>query len=212
MGWSNDRKSSLQRIYPTDMLETGYDIMFFWALRMAGMCHALSGQLPYRQILFHGLVNDSQGRKMSKSIGNVIDPIDLIDGASLQELKDRIVSSNLSTQEKNASIKYQEKQFPNGIEAVGCDATRLGLLVQDFKSKLFRTICSISLNIRNLKLSLGDSINIDINIFGDSKRLCNKIWQAVRYSEMSVDGEKKKHFKTKTLNEVIHFSNFLLKF
>jgi valyl-tRNA synthetase len=120
------------------MLETGYDIMFFWALRMVGMCHALSGQLPYSQILFHGLVNDSQGRKMSKSIGNVIDPIDLIDGASLKELKERVLKSNLSMHEMSASVKYQDKQYPKGIEAVGCDATRLALLVQDFKSNFLK--------------------------------------------------------------------------
>jgi valyl-tRNA synthetase len=145
MGWSNDRNVSLQRIYPTDILETGYDIMFFWALRMAGMCHALSGKLPYSQIVFHGLVNDSQGRKMSKSIGNVIDPIDLINGAGLKELQGRIQNSNLSTNEKKASIQYQEKQYPNGIVQVGCDATRLGLIVQDFKCIDFEVILPILL-------------------------------------------------------------------
>lgn len=116
------------------MLETGFDIMYFWALRMVGMCHALSGRIPYSQILFHGLVTDSEGRKMSKSIGNVIDPMDLVAGVSWPELKKRIESSNLSEAEKTASIKYQQKMYPNGIKSVGSDATRLALLVQDFKS------------------------------------------------------------------------------
>jgi valyl-tRNA synthetase len=100
------------------------------------MCHALTGKLPYSQILFHGLVKDSQGRKMSKSIGNVIDPMDLINGASLNELKKRIMESNLSEKEKKTSIKNQEKTYPNGIEPIGSDATRLSLLIQDFKCKI----------------------------------------------------------------------------
>ena len=116
------------------MLETGYDIMFFWAFRMIGMCYTLSGKLPFNQILFHGLIRDSQGRKMSKSIGNVIDPIDLIEGTSLDVLKERINESNLSEKEKIVSLKNQEKLYPKGIEAIGSDATRIGLLVQDFKS------------------------------------------------------------------------------
>ena len=168
-------------MYPTTVLATGYEIMFFWALRMVGMCHALSGQLPYSQILFHGLINDAQGRKMSKSIGNVIDPVDLIDGASIGELKNRILASNLSNAEKSVSLKTQEKIYPKGIEAIGSDATRLALLVQDFQS---------------------DSIKIDINFFNDSKRFCNKIWQSVRYLDLSVSEEKRKRFKIKTLNEV----------
>ena len=140
-GWPHNQTPKTQnlgydKIYPTDLLETGYDIMFFWAFRMVGMCYALSGKLPYSQILFHGLIRDSEGRKMSKSIGNVIDPIDLIDGTSLDELKKRIADSNLSENEKKVSIKNQEKTYPNGIEEIGSDATRLTLLIQDFKSKL----------------------------------------------------------------------------
>lgn len=110
--------------------------MYFWAFRMVGMCHALSGSLPYSQILFHGLIRDSEGRKMSKSLGNVIDPIDLIDGVSLEELKNRIAISNLDNREKLISLKNQDKLYPKGIEPVGSDAMRLSLLVQDFKSKI----------------------------------------------------------------------------
>lgn len=117
--------------------------MYFWAFRMIGMCHALSGQIPFSKILFHGLIRDSQGRKMSKSIGNVIDPIDLINGASIEELKNRILTSNLDNREKMISIKKQEKEYPKGIEAVGSDATRLALLVQDFKSKVEEIKCKI---------------------------------------------------------------------
>ena len=118
---------------------------------------------------------------MSKSIGNVIDPLDLVNGASLAELKTRIVQSNLSEKEKTVSIKNQEKLYPKGIEPVGSDATRLTLLIQDFKS---------------------DIINIDTNLFVDSKRYCNKIWQAVRYFHMCVDADTKSKFEIKTLNQV----------
>ena len=160
-GWPSQKIKSnhlpFDKIYPTNLLETGFDIMFFWAFRMVidqitylqnilmficlifkvAMCHTLTGKLPYSQILFHGLIKDSQGRKMSKSIGNVIDPMDLINGASLNELKKRIVESNLSEKEKKTSIKNQEKTYPNGIESIGSDATRLSLLIQDFKCKIF---------------------------------------------------------------------------
>ena len=173
------------KISPTDLLETGFDIMFFWAFRMVAMCYALSGELPFKQILFHGLIRDSQGRKMSKSIGNVIDPMDLIEGVSLQELKSRILASNLNEKEIKVSVKNQEKTFPNGIEAVGSDATRLGLLIQDFKS---------------------DNINIDINLFNDSKRFCNKIWQAVRYFQLNKP-EGISDLKLHSLNEVRYKSN-----
>ncbi|CAF0980383.1 unnamed protein product [Brachionus calyciflorus] len=146
LGWPNNPNSNrlpYEKLYPTNLLETGFDIMYFWAYRMVGMCHALSGQIPYSQILFHGLIRDSQGRKMSKSIGNVIDPIDLIDGASLDELKNRILTSNLDNREKMISSKNQEKMYPNGIEAVGSDATRLALLVQDFKTHSSNTCLEV---------------------------------------------------------------------
>jgi valyl-tRNA synthetase len=102
---------------------------------MVAMCYSLSGKLPFKKILFHGLIRDSQGRKMSKSIGNVIDPMDLINGSSLDELKQRVVESNLSESEKVISLKNQEKLHPHGIECIGSDAMRLALLLQDFKSK-----------------------------------------------------------------------------
>ena len=119
---------------------------------------------------------------MSKSLGNVIDPLDLVDGAKLSELTKRISQSNLSEKEKKTSIQNQEKLYPNGIEAVGSDSTRIALLVQDFKS---------------------DNIKINPNTFFDAKRYCNKIWQAMRYSEMCVDSNTKSKFHLLTINQVI---------
>ncbi len=139
LGWPHHQnQSEINKLYPTDLLETGYDIMFFWVLRMVAMCYALNGGVPFREVLFHGLVLDGQGRKMSKSIGNVIDPMDLIDGVSLDSLKARVEKSNLDEKEKKISLKSQETLYPNGINAIGSDALRLGLLIQDFKGSLER--------------------------------------------------------------------------
>lgn len=161
--------------------------MFFWTFRMVGMCHALSGQVPFKEILFHGLIRDSEGRKMSKSLGNVIDPIDLIDGVSLDTLRQRVLDSNLSDKEKSVSRKTQERTYPKGIEPVGVDATRLALFVQDFKS---------------------DNINIDINLFSDARRYCNKIWQAVRYFQMSLPpSDNGNDVDLLSLNELIETSS-----
>jgi len=128
---------------------------------------------------------------MSKSLGNVIDPLDLVDGAKLDELKKRILQSNLSEKEKKTSIQNQEKLYPNGIEAVGSDSTRLALLIQDFKS---------------------DNININPNMFFDSKRYCNKIWQAMRYSEVCVDLNTKSKFNLITINQVTENGKILLSY
>jgi valyl-tRNA synthetase len=131
----NNTNLKFKDFYPTNLLETGFDIMFFWVLRMAAVCHTLiCGKFPFEKVLFHGLILDGQGRKMSKSIGNVIDPMDLIDGTSLTLLENRIKESNLNEKEKKLSIKNQQINYPNGIPQVGCDAMRLGLLIQDFKS------------------------------------------------------------------------------
>jgi valyl-tRNA synthetase len=127
---------------------------------------------------------------MSKSLGNVIDPLDLVEGAQLDELRKRIMQSNLNEKEKKTSIQNQEKLYPNGIDAVGSDSTRIALLIQDFKS---------------------DNININPNMFSDSKRYCNKIWQAVRYSEVCIDSNTKSQFRLKTINQVKNFCNINVK-
>lgn len=144
LGWPNDRRSPnhlpLAQLYPTNLLETGFDIMYFWAFRMLGMCHTLSARspqqrlVPFRQIMFHGLIRDALGRKMSKSIGNVIDPMDLINGVTSSEMDERVQRApGMSDKEKSDAIKSQRKVWPNGIEQIGSDAMRLALLVQDFK-------------------------------------------------------------------------------
>lgn len=192
LGWPNERRSPnhlpLKQLYPTNLLETGFDIMYFWAFRMLGMCHTLSADLPkdrstpFREIMFHGLIRDALGRKMSKSVGNVIDPIDLINGVSSKDMDERVLSApGMTEKEKNDALKSQRTIWPKGIEQIGSDATRLALLVQDFKC---------------------DNVNIDPNLFKDARKFCNKIWQAVRYFESSVTQKQKSSFKHMTLNDV----------
>ena len=100
---------------------------------MAGMCHTLSEKFPFRQVLFHGLVMDSQGRKMSKSIGNVIDPMDLFDSTTLNCLENRIKESNLDDKEKKLSIKNQKLFYPNGIPQVGFTTKFCDLYIESTK-------------------------------------------------------------------------------
>ena len=117
---------------------------------------------------------------MSKSIGNVIDPNDLISGTGVEELRGRVDTSSLSEAEKKLSVKNLEKLYPNGIEAVGSDALRLALLVQDFKA---------------------ESINIDMGQFTDAKRYCNKIWHAVNYYQ-AFHSDKLATFRVLSVDQV----------
>lgn len=97
-GWPKETED-MKRFYPTSLLETGKDILFFWVMRMVMMCTKLTGQLPFKQVFLHTMVRDAQGRKMSKSLGNVIDPVDVIEGITLPELHEKLKEGNLSPQE-----------------------------------------------------------------------------------------------------------------
>ncbi|KAL7749939.1 hypothetical protein RI367_004815 [Sorochytrium milnesiophthora] len=114
--------------YPTTLLETGQDIVFFWVARMAMLCMELTGQPPFREVLLHGMIRDAQGRKMSKSLGNVVDPMDVINGKSLQDLIAQLTTGNLPADEIKRSTKSLEKQYPNGFPPCGADALRISLL------------------------------------------------------------------------------------
>jgi len=142
-----------------DVLETGYDILFFWVAKMVMMSLHLTDKLPFREILLHGMVRDSTGEKMSKSKGNVIDPLFVINGATLQELNDSVSSGNLSRDDINLAVEIQKKKFPHGIPKCGCDGLRYAL-------------CSYSHNCND--------INFDINRALEGKYICNKVWNAFR--------------------------------
>eukprot|EP00042_Codosiga_hollandica_P059484 m.917502 g.917502 ORF g.917502 m.917502 type:complete len:717 (+) comp60172_c0_seq13:11235-13385(+) len=126
LGWPK-KTSDLAAYYPGHLLETGQDILFFWVARMVMLGLQLTDQLPFKQVLLHAMVRDAQGRKMSKSLGNVIDPLDIIKGVSLDQLLARIDESNLSESEKETAKLSQRDSYPAGIPACGTDALRFTL-------------------------------------------------------------------------------------
>ena len=127
LGWPN-RTHDLETLYPTSVLETGWDILFFWVARMIMFGIKLTGQIPFREVYCHSLVRDSEGRKMSKSLGNVIDPLDVMDGISLSSLHEKLEAGNLDPTEVEKAKKTQKTAFPEGIPECGADALRFSLV------------------------------------------------------------------------------------
>ncbi|XP_055607364.1 valine--tRNA ligase [Uranotaenia lowii] len=169
LGWPKPSFDQ-ERFYPLDLMETGHDILFFWVARMVMLGQQLTNQLPFKRILLHGVICDENGRKMSKSLGNVIKPEQVIHGASQQQLAEEIETSHrqgvLTSSELKKSLAGQRKMFPNGIPECGTDALRF-------------TLCSS--NIKN------HFINFNIQECHTNKLFFNKIWQAVRYTLSSVE-------------------------
>ncbi|XP_012928335.2 valine--tRNA ligase, mitochondrial isoform X2 [Heterocephalus glaber] len=159
LGWPRET-SDLARFYPLSLLETGSDLLLFWVGRMVMLGTQLTGQLPFSKVLLHSMVRDGQGRKMSKSLGNVLDPRDVIHGVELQELQAKLTTGNLDPAELAIAAAAQKKNFPHGIPECGTDALRFAL-------------CSHGAQGRDLHLSVPEVLGC--------RRFCNKIWNALRF-------------------------------
>ncbi|KAM8793811.1 valine--tRNA ligase, mitochondrial-like [Eudromia elegans] len=158
LGWPR-QDGDFGRFYPGSLLVTGRDLLFFWVARTVMVALELTGHLPFRRVLLHPLVRDARGRKMSKSLGNVIDPRDVIAGATLQELQEKLRRSHLDEREVAAATESQRRQFPRGLPECGADALRLALCAQGH----------------------GDDVRLDLGHLLAQRRFCNKLWQSLRF-------------------------------